>query len=396
MTFPSHLRLHALDNLRAALMWLGIVLHVSVNHITGPALLPFRDTATTPVADMLLLFIHAFRMPTFSVLAGFLAAMMAAHRGHQAMLKNRMRRIALPFAIFWPLVFAAMIALVLVWTHLMRLGSFGIDIAVAPQPVPGRPILNTMHMWFLYYLFIFCVLAAVACSLAVRMPAAARAVNAVAGALVRNWWGVLILALPLAMIGALYPQGLMAPNGSFIPNLREGIHNGLFFIFGWALYRQRDTLLAKFSAQCWWYAVAGSVPYFAAAAMLVAMKNKAGLPYPELGIAFAYDLTGWLWSIALIGLVCRYLPTQNSVLRYLSDSSYWVFLVHMLGTIGFGALLFKVQLPGEVKMLINIAATTLVCLASYHLFVRNSWVGVLLNGRRKGRPGSAVAHAATV
>ncbi len=396
MTAQFDVRLHALDNLRAALMWLGIVLHVSVNHITGPALLPFRDTATTPLADMLLLFIHAFRMPTFFVLAGFLAAMMAASRGHQAMLENRVRRIALPFAVFWPLVFAAMIALVLVWTHLVRVGTFGIDIAVAPAPVPGRPILNTMHMWFLYYLLIFCVLAGACCAVAARLPALARAITAATDALVRNWWGVLLLALPLGLIGALYPQGIVAPNGSFIPNLNELIHNGLFFTFGWALYRQRDTMLAKFSAQCWWFAAAGSLPYAASAALLLALESKSNLPHLELGIALAYGLTGWLWSIALIGLACRYLPTQNRVLRYLSDSSYWVFMVHMLGTIGFGALLLKVQAPGEVKMLVNIAATTIVCLASYHVFVRNTWLGVLLNGRRKGGATGTVAQAATV
>ncbi len=396
MTAHSDVRLHALDNLRAALMWLGIVLHVAVNHITGPAVLPFRDPAATPVADMVLLFIHAFRMPTFFVLAGFLAAMMAANRGHQAMLKNRMRRIALPFAVFWPLVFAAMVALVLVWAHLMRFGTFGIDVAVAPQPVPGRAALNTMHMWFLYYLLIFCVLAAGACSLARRVPLLTRRINHVADALTRNWWGVLLLTLPLGLIGALYPQGLLAPNGSFIPNPAELIHNGLFFCFGWALYRQRTALLAKFAAQCWWYAAAGWVSYFATVALLLALEGKADLPHLALGIAFAYGLTGWVWSIALIGMVCRYLPTQNRVLRYLSDSSYWVFMVHMLGTIGIGALLFKVHLPGEVKMLINIAATTMLCLATYHLFVRNTWIGVLLNGRRKGSATGTVAQAATV
>ena len=76
------------------------------------------------------------------------------------------------------------------------------------------------------------------------------------------------------------------------------------------------------------------------------------------------------------------LTTQNRVLRYMSDSSYWVFLVHMLGTIGFGALLYRVQVAGEIKMVLNIAATTVACLLTYHLFVRTTWIGVLLNGSR--------------
>lgn len=377
-------RLHALDNLRAMLMWLGIVLHVAINHLTGPALLPFKDPQTTPVADLLVMFIHAFRMPAFFVLAGFLAAMMVAGRGYGAMLRNRVRRVALPFAVFWPLMFIGLVVLVLVWAHLMQRDSFGIDIAIAPKKTQGRPVLNTMHMWFLYYLFIFCVLAALACAIGRRLPVLAAALARPVDILARSWWGVLLLAVPMAVAGSAYPAGMLAPNGSFIPNLRELVHSGMFFAFGWAVYRQRAVLLPRFAAQCWRYAAAGAVPYLLSGALFVLyMKDKTAMPHFELAIAYAYGLAGWIWSIALLGLFTRYLPTQNAVLRYLSDASYWVFMVHMLGTVGFGALLFKLQVPGEVKMALNIAATTLACLVSYHLFVRRTWIGVLLNGARK-------------
>ncbi|HEU4776553.1 MAG TPA: acyltransferase family protein, partial [Telluria sp.] len=80
-------RLHAFDNLRATMMWLGIVLHVCVNHLDGPSTLPWKDPQSTPVADLLLIFIHAFRMPVFFILAGYLAAMMVDTRGVGAMVR---------------------------------------------------------------------------------------------------------------------------------------------------------------------------------------------------------------------------------------------------------------------------------------------------------------------
>lgn len=98
--------------------------------------------------------------------------------------------------------------------------------------------------------------------------------------------------------------------------------------------------------------------------------------------AWTYNAAAWLWSFALIGLALRHLNRRSAVLRYLSDSSYWVYLVHMLGTIGFGALLYGAPLPAEVKMLLNIVATTVMGLATYQLFVRNTAVGQLLNGKR--------------
>jgi len=70
------------------------------------------------------------------------------------------------------------------------------------------------------------------------------------------------------------------------------------------------------------------------------------------------------------------------VLAYLSQSSYWVYLVHMLGTIGFGILLFNAPFGALAKMGLNIAATSLAALASYQLLVRYTPVGTLLNGRR--------------
>ena len=74
-------RLYALDNLRAAMMWLGIVLHVAVIYIAGPSPLPWRDNQTTPTADLLMAFIHAFRMPVFFILAGFFVALLIERRG---------------------------------------------------------------------------------------------------------------------------------------------------------------------------------------------------------------------------------------------------------------------------------------------------------------------------
>jgi glucan biosynthesis protein C len=54
-------------------------------------------------------------------------------------------------------------------------------------------------------------------------------------------------------------------------------------------------------------------------------------------------------------------------------------------TIIFGALLYQMPLPVLLKIAINIAATTLVCVGSYQLLVRHTWVSMLLNGKRHPR-----------
>ena len=123
-------RLYALDNLRAAMMWLGIVLHVAVIYIAGPSPLPWRDNQTTPTADLLMAFIHAFRMPVFFILAGFFVALLIERRGARAMAHNRLRRLGLPFVVFWPPIFALCGALALAFLHRMARGTWGLDLAL--------------------------------------------------------------------------------------------------------------------------------------------------------------------------------------------------------------------------------------------------------------------------
>lgn len=55
-------------------------------------------------------------------------------------------------------------------------------------------------------------------------------------------------------------------------------------------------------------------------------------------------------------------------LAYLADSSYWVYLVHLPLTMGLGVLLYGLPVPALAKMLINVLATTALCLASYRTF----------------------------
>lgn len=132
-------RFYALDNLRAIMMWLGIVLHVAVNHMVSPSQLPWKDSQTSPVADLLLMLIHAFRMPVFFILAGFFVARMIEQRGPMGMLRNRLRRVALPLAIFWPILAILIGCLALAYVHLMQRGVVGLDSSLMPQRPAGQP-----------------------------------------------------------------------------------------------------------------------------------------------------------------------------------------------------------------------------------------------------------------
>lgn len=375
-------REHALDNLRALMMWLGIVLHAAVNHMTGPQIVPWRDAATTPLADILVVMIHSFRMPVFLILAGYFVALLVERRGARQMLDHRLRRLALPFVVFWPVIFVATAVLVMLFVHRAQLGHFGLAPGLVPV-LPDTPRIGTMHLWFLYQLSGLALLAFALHRLAPRLPLALRRRSlALMHWLAGHPWGFALLALPLGLIGMQYPHAVLVVNGSFVPPLAEWLHHGLFYAFGYCLYLQRQRLLAAYIRHAGRYFRGGLLLCLLVLLMLDQLLQGATTPGLKLLTAWGYNAVTWLWSLALIGLALRWLNRQNAVLRYLADSSYWVYLVHMLGTIGFGALLYGVALPAELKILINIFATTAVGLLSYQLLVRNSAIGQLLNGKR--------------
>jgi len=383
-------RLHALDHLRAAMMWLGIVLHVAVIHMAGPSFLPWRDDKTTPAADLLVAFIHAFRMPVFFILAGFFVALLMDQRGPAATVRHRLRRLALPFAVFWPPLFAACGVLVLVFRHRMVHGTWGLDLALTPVAgagAHGGP--NTLHLWFLWMLLWLSLLTpAVGALMRRTAPAAGPTLGRWLAALGRTPWGIALLAAVLAGIGASYGGGLVHPGNAFLPPWMEWAHNGLFYAFGLALYAHQQTLLAHYARRWPWYTAAGLLLFLGSGIVLkrVPVELHYALPMaPRLAFSFAYNAAAWCWSFALIGVFVAHLGRPRPAIAYLADSAYWVYLVHFPMTIGFGALLFGEPWSAGVKMLLNIAATTALSLASYHWLVRPTVVGVLLNGKRHPR-----------
>jgi glucan biosynthesis protein C len=306
------------------------------------------------------------------------------------MARDRAMRLGLPFAVFWPplLMLSGFAAIAIL--HLTMRGTWGFDPALIEQfqqkpdmpPIPRGP--NTMHMWFLWMLLWFSLATAL---LARFVPAAfwrvpAKLLRRIAGA----WWGPLALALPLMATDFSYPKGLMFPSGSFIPPAAEWLHHAVFFVVGLAIHGAREELFAVHQRRWKVLALLGFVAFMVAGG---AYDRGASLVFTA-----SYSLCTWLWSFAVLGAALRWMASRSAWLTYLSESSYWVYLIHFPLTIAFGAAFYDLDLPGALKMLMNIAATTVVCLATYHWFVRFTWVSVLLNGKRHSRAPAAPTVAA--
>jgi peptidoglycan/LPS O-acetylase OafA/YrhL len=96
-------------------------------------------------------------------------------------------------------------------------------------------------------------------------------------------------------------------------------------------------------------------------------------------------LMAWVSILFWLGLFLRVAHEPNRVLRYLTDASYWIYLVHLPIVITFAGVLAPLHWPAVSKAACVFSATAGTCLLSYALLVRGSFVSVLLNGRRYPR-----------
>jgi glucan biosynthesis protein C len=84
-----------------------------------------------------------------------------------------------------------------------------------------------------------------------------------------------------------------------------------------------------------------------------------------------------------IGFFLRYFRSESSLWRYISDASYWMYLIHLMIIAGLQVFLLNFPLPALVKFASILTLTFVITLVSYHYFIRYTWVGNLLHGKRQ-------------
>ena len=100
---------------------------------------------------------------------------------------------------------------------------------------------------------------------------------------------------------------------------------------------------------------------------------------------FTGPLATWFCLFGLLSLSLRYLERPVGWIRYLADSSYWLYLVHVPVLLWVQLLLAPVSLPALMKGLLALGVAMPLMLASYQFIVRSTWLGWLLNGHRYPR-----------
>ena len=423
-------RYHDLDFVRAAAMLLGLVLHVSI--FFAPEDIVFwgaGEYSGDEVNRQLVAFIHLFRMQLFFLMAGFFAQLVIDRKGFGHLVGDRLKRILLPFI-------AAILLMIPI--HILLMNGIGImnggenyynevfnamDFPERFRSVflfsafDGVPGLNDdlLHYWFIYYLLIFYaahfMLRPLFLAVGIhRFPGLASFMRITAG----TRWGFLILALIGFPFQYLLTHIMFWPSGFNVP-LIDLAYYSLFYVFGMGLYVHRGLLASM--AKHGWFLIAISLPLI----LLVTMPSNR----IDRGASVITDITTWTifdngtvefrlpilhwdgivhsgwdkvlmafvraglcWTLCLgfIGLAHRYLDKGRPAVRYLADSAYWVYWIHLPITVKLSLIAQQVPWGSSLfKSYVVLVVSTLIVYWSYNTFVRYTWLGDFFMGRRKSR-----------
>ena len=377
---PEKERLHYLDNLRALAMISGIFFHAMLAY--SPALNKFwltADRQQSLVIDVVGWFSHLFRMPLFFVIAGFFAAYLVSKRGMGGMLINRAKRVLLPFIIFLPLclwaIIASLMSAIATVEHKSPLMQMIAQSMAAPGAAP--PPFSTMHLWFLYNLMFFCILTWVLGYINwSRLHNVFSAIKPV----------LFILLLPLLLVpGLLLVTSPFPAPDQLLPQLWSFGFFGIFFALGYWMFRAPD-FIDRFQPYGLLLFVASLILYAGYYAFIP--KEFTFPPTPlelpqniMLKLCEAY-ISVWMTLVCLVAGK-RYLNSHNRTMRFFSESSYWIYIIHL-------PILFAVQYPLMdkewgllAKYSASVGITLLVGVVSYALLVRWTPIGWMLNGRKR-------------
>lgn len=339
-------RYHGLDLLRGVAMLLGLLFHANMVYLDPEIFYEFgfAPGVNAPEVEdwiaILTIWIHAWRMPLFFLLAGFFAVMIIERKGAANFLKDRTLRLG-----------GVLVVFVLFFNFALDQHWGQLD-----------------HLWFIWVLLIYCV--------------------AITGLVVIGWvpkFGlsipiVLATLIPLAWLGQFRYDGVWLPIPEFPWEFPpSGLAVGfLFFLLGVLLFNNRPFLARLSSLRLIaLFLTMGIVGFGGTITLFETTQTLA------LNIFFAVATLGWVFAI--LGLANRSWVRSVPWVQTLVTLSYPIYVLHLVPVMGLTAFLITFGLPSWLVLPMACVLCFGLCTLVWAVLIRPTPLNTLFNGRRLKR-----------
>lgn len=358
-------RFHAIDHLRATMISIVMFGHALLPYTTIPR--SFKDPQTHVGFDLVAVFLYGFAMPLFFVTAGFSTALIFDRKGANGLWQNRIRRILIPLVIAYFILTPPTRVAYRFATNAASSGSLqaGLD---AVQFADWFHWGKAYHLWFLVSLLLYSALA-IGLRRGMLRIAGDRLTVALSTSrrLLAGRWRTALLALAVAVM--MVPAYVVY--GSDATTLPMQLALFGFFLLGWLLYLHHD-LLPTLQVKIW-----RPIAVAIAVLPLAAWSTRERLMNPDDGQLAIGIIAGVSNSVlaacmtfGLLGIYQVRFNTQSAFGRYVSDASYWIFLIHFPLVIAVAGAVSVLPYSALIKYLLTLAVVVPIVFSTYHFIVR--------------------------
>ena len=425
------IRYHGLDALRAFAMILGVVLHACMFYVEGIGSdLGYEMTGKAPPTSagigVLFFFIHTWRMPFFFLLAGFFTRLMIQKRGIRKLLNNRFVRILIPLIIgmviynvlgfdeltsgnmhhLWFLRDLFLMYLIIsLLSYINRRTGFlerllpDIDrLFSSPKNLLWLiiPVLITSFFGKFFGLFNFIVTI-------VHLPPGPFVVVGLLFFLIgwfihrkpqllsalSKYWKIY---LSVGIVCFAVMMSFITISGNFT---KKAENPGITQEKAGILFKEYKVVIDGMVKD-------GNVTQEEADKRTNAyrldldskVQRHEGLSEAQIGFARLYSLLfailGGIFSafatfliiLGFIGSAEIFFQKDRAWVRYLVDASYWIYISHLFIVFTIAdIILSNTEFHPVLAVFVNVIASMLIGIITYHIFVRHTPIGWILNGR---------------
>jgi len=356
-------RKYFLDWLRVLAFGALILFHIGMLYVSWHYNL--KSPRLYPVIEPWMSALSAWRLPLLFLISGVASRFLIAKLGPAAFARDRLRRLLPVILIGMFVVIPPQTYVVLVSrgaTH-MRFTTFWWTQYLRANQTLVRPFGMTMptwdHLWFLVYLLLYTLAAAV-------VIGTARLLKLRGGSPVSPW--LLLFAPPVWLVVTNLLILTKAPITDALVNDWGGHLKWLgLFVIGLAAARQE---------RFWELLQAHRGKALGIATVFLAIQSKVNDPYWSI----VSGLYAWSAICALCGFARSALNRTSPLLSYLNEAVLPVYVLHQPILLITAFWLFPLRLPLPIEVLLLVGATGLGSFAIYAALIRPFAVSRLLFG----------------
>ncbi len=382
---------HGLNAARAMATILVLFAHAGIPYMAIPlrtTLWLVHDASHSMVIDVLLSFVNCLAMPLFFLMAGMSAGAGLSSGTASEFIKRRVSRLGTPLLI-------GILTIVPVCYVLWGLGllfSERVPMAqlyrVSLPPHIRATASGPFHLWFLEYLLVLSVVLCLA-ALGIRKWREWKKLPPIAPATWLRWFGnPWTFAAVSAGLLCFDLDASYRLHNSFLPDVLRMTHYFVFFAAG-ALIAKLPNVAVMLKMNAIRNSCLAMILYVALLPLLMQHIAAPLTGWSHYVLAVGQSVFVWLALFGGIGLCIRSGWGKHNAYRYLSEASFWIYLIHVPVVAFLQLWLWHIEANVWLKLAAATVATLVISIASYEWCVRYSYLGELVNGGRKRLTGAS-------